>query len=682
MLKPCGEMMRNITTVDVRRWLLVWCLQLMAGLPACAEDTEPLTLTSPNGQLQVTFELDEQARPKLIVTKGDAELVQTTLGLELAESGTLAAGLEVTGTKCTSRDREYQIPVGKNSSARDRHEELVVALREQSDPHRELEIELRAFDDGVAFRYRIPQQPSLSDVVLLDELTTFQFRPAARAHLLPLKGYTTPYEAYYLTQGVTEVDPKKLFGVPMLVEDTTAGETEWVALTEADLTDYAGMYVAADQDSPGRFVAKLSPLPGRDDGAKVIGQAPFASPWRVLMVASDVGPLIESDIVFHLSSPSKIADTSWIQPGATTFTWWNHYTLEDVDFEPGVNTATMKHYIDFCAEHGLPYHTLDGLDVTWYGGPIAPIGPTDVTTAVDGLDLPEVLRYAAEKGVKLRLWVHWKALQPQLDKAFEAYEKWGIEGVMIDFMDRDDQEMVRWYHEVAEKAAQHHLTVTWHGAYKPTGMERTWPNVLSYEAALNQEYNKWSEVGTPPTHNLQIAFIRMLAGPLDYHQGGMRNVMPEQHRPNNRMPTVQGTRGHQLAMYVVYQNHLPMLVDYPEAYHGQAGFDFLAKVPTTWDETRVLHAEVDKCLVIARRSGDDWYLGGMTGDKACSLTLPLEFLAGDSHVAKLYLDDSASGLTSLQESEQVVDSTDSLPIAMPRGGGFVAKITPKTAEQE
>ena len=400
-------------------------------------------------------------------------------------------------------------------------------------------------------------------------------------------------------------------------------------MTEANLTDYAGMYLAGVEGEPGTLAARLSPLPGREDGAKVLGKAPHASPWRVLMVADDPGRLIESHLVFHLSDPPAIADTSWIRPGKTTFPWWNGYVLDGVDFEPGVNTATMKHYIDFCAEHGIPYHSLDGLDIAWYGGPIQPEGPTDVTRAAPSIDLPELLRHAKAKGVRLRLWMHWKALKPQIDEAFRTYEAWGIEGVMVDFMDRDDQEMVRFYHEMAEKAAKHHLTLTLHGAYKPTGMERTWPNVLTYEAVLNQEYNKWQPPGvrgTPPEHNLDVAFVRMLAGPLDYHQGGMRSVLPEDYQFRDKAPPVQGTRGHQLAMYVVYQNHLPMLADSPSAYRGQPGLEFLTQVPTTWDETRVLHAEVGRCLVIARRKGDAWYLGGMTAAQGRELDLPLGFL--------------------------------------------------------
>jgi alpha-glucosidase len=650
------------------------CLPLVAA----DDDPEPLGLRSPDGRLRVTFRLGERGRPSFDVAYRDIPVAAGSLGLEFAGSGPLREGLKVIGTRRQSRDETYKIPVGKASSARDHHHELVISLEEAAAPRRRLDLAFRAFDDGVAFRYLIPDQGPLADFVLTDEPTRLTFPGNPTAHALPLDSYTTPYEKYYETLPISAIDPKRLIGLPLLLE-RAGGDSQriWIAVTEANLTDYAGMYLSGIDGEPGSLAARLSPLPRRTDRAKVVGKAPHASPWRLLMMADDPGRLIESNLVFHLSDPPAIADTSWIRPGKTTFPWWNGYVLEGVDFKPGVNTATMKHYIDFCAEQGIPYHSLDGLDIAWYGGPIQPRGPTDVTRAAPSIDLPEILRYAKAKGVRLRLWMHWEALKPQIDEAFRTYERWGIEGVMVDFMDRDDQEMVRFYHEMAEKAARHHLTLTLHGAYKPTGMERTWPNVLSYEAALNQEYNKWQPPGvrgTPPGHNLDIAFIRMLAGPLDYHQGGMRSVLPEDYRFRDKAPPVQGTRGHQLAMYVVYQNHLPMMADYPAAYRGQPGLEFLTQVPTTWDETRVLHAEMGLCLVIARRKGNAWFLGGMTAAQGRELDLPLGFLGDGSFQSEMYLDHPADGPTALTRREQKVSSVDKLRVAIPRAGGFAARL--------
>lgn len=647
---------------------------------AAQDDLSTILLDSPNGDVRITFNLDPARRPSFTLEFRGRPVAAATLGLDFLEGGPLQSGLEIVATRRSTHDETYTIPVGKTSSARDHHHELIVSLRETSPPQRLLDIAFRAFDDGAAFRYLLPAQPPLADFTLTDELTQLTFPDDPSARLLPLNGYTTSYEQYYKTSSLSQVDPKTLIGLPLLLQlPRDAAPPAWLAVTEANLTDYAGMYLAPVEGQPGTLVSRLSPLPGRADGAKVVGHAPHPSPWRLFMIADDPGRLLESNLVFHLSDPPAFADTSWIVPGKTTFPWWNGYALDGVDFESGVNTATMKYYIDFCAEQGIPYHSLDGLDIAWYGGPIAPVGPTDITKAAPSIDLPELLRHAKQKNVRLRLWLHWKALQPQIDEAFARYEEWGIEGVMVDFMDRDDQEMVRFYHEMASKAAKHHLTLTLHGAYKPTGLERTWPNVLTYEAALNQEYDKWDASGsrgTPPEHNLDIAFIRMLAGPLDYHQGGMRNVLPLDYHPRYVAPPVQGTRGHQLAMYIVYQNHLPMMADQPASYRGQPELPFLVDIPCTWDETRVLHAEPGRCLVLARRRGTSWYLGGMTASEPRELTVPLDFLPAGPHLAELHVDDPASGPTSTTRLDRHLDSTHTLRLSLPPSGGFAGRVSP------
>jgi alpha-glucosidase len=555
-----------------------------------------------------------------------------------------------------------------------------VSVQETAAPYRKLDLAFRAFNDGVAFRYLIPRQEPLAEFVLTEERTQLTFSGDPTARVLPLSGYTTPYEWYYETRPVSQIGSKGLVGLPLLLERGRGSERVVVAVTEANLTDYAGMYLSGTEGEPGMLTAKLSPLPGRKDGAKVLGKAPHASPWRVLMIADAPGRLIESNMVFHLSEPPAIRDTSWIKPGKTTFPWWNGYALEGAGFKPGVNTATMKYYIDFCAEQGIPYHTLDGLDIAWYGGPIAPNGPTDITKGAPSIDLPELVRYAKAKGVRLRLWMHWKALKPQIDEAFQKYEELGIEGVMVDFMERDDQEMVRFYHEMAAKAAKHHLTVTLHGAYKPTGMERTWPNVLSYEAVLNQEYNKWQPPGvhgTPPEHNVNVAFTRMLAGPLDYHQGGMRNVFTRDYQWRDLAPPVQGTRAHQLAMYVVYQNHLSMIADSPSAYRGQPGLDFIVRVPASWDETRVLQAEVGEFITVARRRGREWYVGSMTDDTPRQLSIPLNFLGPGKWTAEFWADDPAAGqATKLVIGRLTVTAKDHIDATLVSGGGHAIRLVP------
>lgn len=661
--------------------LLIYC----APSYASDEVSLPQNLASPNGKLQLKFQLDDKGRASFDIFHHDTLVVSGSLALDFTEGERLGEQMRVIGVHRADHDETYTIPVGKTSSARDHHHELIVSLEEVSTPNRRLDVWIRAFDDGIAFRYALPKQPALDKFAISAERTRLTFAENPQAKLLPLGNFTTSYEDYYQSTTIDEADlrEKPLIGLPLLLKHR---QGSWVGVTEAGLTDYAGGYLERVEGTRDTFQIALSPLPlestpeGTQPGAaKVVGQTPFNSPWRVLMIADDVGRLVESNIIFHLNEPSRIDDPGWIKPGKTTFPWWNHYALEDVDFEPGVNTATMKHYIDFCAEEGIPYHSLDGLDIAWYGGPISPQGATDVTTAADSINMPELLDYAKEKGVRLRVWTHWKALHPQLDQAFATYEAWGVEGVMVDFMNRDDQEMVRWYHHVAQKAAEHHLTVTWHGAYKPTGMERTWPNVLSYEAVLNQEYNKWggNSRGTPPAHNLDVAFVRMLAGPLDYHQGGMRNALPENYRFRDHAPPVQGTRGHQLAMYIVYQNHLPMMADDPASYRGETELSFLVDIPSNWDETRVLHAEFGKSLVIARRQGKDWYLGGMTADERVTLDVPMHFLGNGSFDITLFQDAPAHGPRAVRRRVLRATSSDTIRIEMSRSGGFAAKASPR-----
>jgi alpha-glucosidase len=567
-------------------------------------------------------------------------------------------------------DTTYSIPVGKRSVARDQHTALTLPLGERDEAWF---LDLRVFDDAVAFRYRVPKA-SGGDTVLSDELTRFRFAEDCQTWTLPLASYTSSYESRYEVGPLGAVRPDTLIGLPVLLHDERA--KAWIALTEADLRDFPGLYVERQAAHGGTLRARLSPLPGHPTKAKAIANGELHSPWRVILVADSPARLLESDVVFHLNPPCAIADTSWIKPGQTTFPWWNGYALGDVPFAADINTATTKHYIDFCARNGIPYHTLDGLDEAWYGGPIDPKGPTDVTRARPELDLPEVLRYARERGVRLRLWVHWRALRQQLDEALATYERWGVEGVMVDFMDRDDQEMVAFYHELGEKAARHKLTVTLHGSYKPTGMERTWPNVLSYEAAFNQEYNKWDPIGTPPRHNVQIASIRMLAGPLDFHQGGMRCVAPADYKPRDKGPPVQGTLGHQLATYIVLQNHLPMLCDVPAAYEAFPAAEFLFRIPATWDETRVPVCDVGERVVVARRSGTTWYVGAMAGTDACKLKVPLDFLDEGELVAIGWRD----GADGLEPIELPLDLESSLELDLPAGGGAVYRIEPAGGE--
>jgi len=502
------------------------------------------------------------------------------------------------------------------------------------------------------------------------ERTAFAVQARARAYAAPLSNFTTSYETRYQIKPAGELSGNGLLALPLLLEYPGG---MWVAITEANVREYAGMYLASRGN--GLLNTRLSPLPNEPKVA-VRASLPHASPWRVILVGERIGRLVESDLVLNLSDPCEIRDTSWIKSGKTTFPWWNGYYEKRVPFEPGLNTATMKYYVDFCAEAGIPYHSLDGIrDTAWYGGPIVPYKGADPTKALADIDLPEVLRYAKARGVGLRLWMNWEAARDHMERSFPLYHQWGIQGVMLDFMDRDDQEMNRFVRKAVKLAAENQLTVTLHGCPKPTGLERTYPNLLTSEAVMNLEYDKWDEQGIPPEHEVTIPFTRMLAGPLDFHQGSFRTVSLAAFKPRNEAPLVMGTPCRTLASYAIYQNHLSMVADYPSAYRGHPALLVLAQIPTTWDDTRVLDGKVGEYAVIARRKGVDWHVGAMTDRNSRKLKLPLQFLGSGHFAGEIWTDDSGAK-HGLSHRNVTLAAADELTIDLGAGGGAYLRFSP------
>ncbi len=660
----------------------LWSWLNWAATRNTLEEEDPghsLVVQSPDGNIRIVFRLYEKSGMKAVPCfdvsfRGKMLIHQGSLGIDLANNGPLNSDFKIVQVTRGQSDKTYTVYPGKSSTARDYYCEAVVSLEEQPAPHRRLDLIFRAYNDGAAFRYRFPKQSGITNFTITDELSTFSFIGNPQAYTLPLGTFTTSYEKYYQLVPLKDVSPDALLGLPLLLEYP---DNMWVAVTEANLTDYAGMYLAGITGRPCLLVSRLSPWPNNPQ-VKVKAKVPHLSPWRVLMIADDPGRLIESNLILNLNEPCAIADISWIRPGKTTFPWWNGYEVGDVGFRGGLNTQTMKHYIDFCAEQGIEYHTLDGFERAWYDGPIVPYQGADITKSVPEIDLPEVLSYARQKGVRLRLWMHWQAARSQMQTAFPLYEKWGIQGVMLDFMDRDDQEMVNFLFEAIRLAAKHHLTVTLHGASKPTGLCRTYPNLLTTEAVLNLEYDKWDALGVPPEHEVTVPFIRMLAGPLDFHQGSFHHVIPQDFKPRNIAPAVKGTRARTLASYVVFENHLPMVADYPAAYRGQPGLQFLKQVPTTWDETRVLSGTVGKYITIARKSGQQWYVGSMTDSSPRELTIPLDFVGPGKFVAEVYADDleAPDQPSKLTIRRFEVSSGDTIRAALAPAGGHVIRLTP------
>ncbi len=664
---------------------LLKMLTALAALPGRAgarpAEGKALSLRSPDSRLTVTLTppAGAGASPLFSVNFRGRELLQNSaLGLELEGEGDLLAGARLTSTHRGSHNETYHMRMpSKQDPIRNQYRELT--LNFTSSAGHKLQVFLRAFDDSLAFRYAIPAQPSLKQVVITDERTTFRLAGNPKTVFLYRDSYTTPHEGIYDIGVLKERKANTLIDLPALFEYEDGAA---VAITEANLQHYAGMYLKspADEEESG-LVSTLSPLPGQT-AIKVRVPTPMVSPWRVVMLGDHVGRLIESTVIPSLNEPCQIKDTSWIKPGKTTWTWWNGLAGEPVGFPTRLDLRTMKHYVDFCSQHGLAYHAVVSTaepDVRpWYHqtkNGIAPGPDSDVTKPRPEIQMDELLRYAASKGVKLRLWVHQKALKPQIDKAFALYERWGIQGMMVDFLDRDDQEMVEFSETILKKAAEHHLQIQFHGVWKPTGRNRSYPNLTNHEGVLNLEYLRWSDLCTPQ-HNVTVTFTRMLAGPMDYHLGGFRAVTRTEFKPRKVGPVVIGTRCHHMATYIVYENPVPMVADYPSAYGNQPGFEVIERVPTLWDETRVLDARVAEYIVLARRKGKEWYVGAMTNWTPREIDIPLTFLGPGEFLVETWSDapETIDDPNFLVKESRKVTARDTLHAKLVTGGGWVMHV--------
>jgi alpha-glucosidase len=658
---------------------LAVCLALAAPASSPGQEAQSrAAATSPNGQLRIELSIpgngpDGGVPTSQVSFRNRPVILPSQLGVLTTDGRGFGEGSVIKGVRTRAVDETYIQRPGKRSRVVNRCEEVVVSLRERAAPLRRWEVVLRAYDDGAALRYRLLGREGEKAVAISGERTQFRLPEGTSAYVLPLNGYTTSHEARYRHTPVAEIPERRLLGLPLLAELPGTG---WLAVAEANLTDHAGMYLAREPGRGGVLTTRLAPRPGEPEVA-VQASLPHESPWRVIMVADKLERLVESDLVLNLNAPCALADTSWIRPGKTTFPWWNGFHEEKgkVPFEMGLNTATAKYYIDFCAEAGIPYHSLDGKGNTaWYGGPIVPYEGADITRGIDGLDLGEVLRYAATKGVRIRLWMHWKAAEAHMARAFPLYREWGVEGVMLDFMDRDDQEMVNFLRRAIETAAANRLTVTLHGVSAPTGLERTYPNLLTHEGVLNLEYDKWDRLGVTPEHELTVPFTRMLAGPLDFHQGSLRGVPAAEFRARNEAPLVIGTPCRMLASYVVLQDHLAMVADYPSAYRGHPLLPVLAAIPSAWDDTRCLAGTPGELIVVARRLGAEWWVGAMGGREPRQVEVPLGFLGPGRFRAEVFRDDRAAPGRFARRTEDVT-TADVLRAELAPAGGLLIHVS-------
>ena len=652
---------------------LAFPLSLMAVLsPALVyAQSTPVEVDSPNHQIALSFRVQQGKDKQAPGTDGQLVYAVTfhrkkifedsALSLELANQAPLGATVHIASTTPGSGADDYSLLAGKTSAVHDPYNSLILQARESGAAGRVFEVEARVYDSGLAFRYRVPEQPALSRYRLTQEDTEFRPVMDADAWALRLPNYQSGYESEYVPQVLSALSNQGgvssyiLNGAPMLLH--MPGLT-WAAVGEADLEGNAAMYLENPTGNwTGHYiVSKISPaLDGK--APAVDASLPHNSAWRVILIGDTPGQLVESNIITNLNSPNRVEDTSWIHPGKASWDWWNGDL--GPDGQSAYTTKNMEYYVDFAAESGFPYMLLDA---GWSGN--------EITKMRGNVDVPELVQYAAKKHVKIWIWLYSKAVADQMQQAFPLYEKWGVAGVKIDFILRNDQGGIQWYYDVAKLAAEHHLMVDFHGATQPWGIQRTYPNVLDYEAVLGLENNKAGR-RDGPINRTTFPFTRMLSGPMDYTPGGFENVTREDFTVRDKNPMVMGTRAQQLALYVVFEEPFAMVSDVPTAYANQPDFRFIKDVPTTWDATHVLNGEPGEFVTIARRHGDEWYLGSLTNWSSRELRIPLQFLGKGTYRAEIYEDAADSGENPKHVSirRQTVRSTDTLTLHLASGGG-------------
>jgi len=627
---------------------------LLAIAAAGGAQATDLVITSPDGG--VALRIADDASSFNVVRKGETVIANSPLGLEL--DGQPAFGLlKLASRQDIQEDRVIPLIATKAAAARDHYVGATLGFREASGGRRVF-IDARAYDDGVAFRYRIE---GTDPVKLRSERTAFVPAGDPSCLVSPVDG---AHEAQFQRLRLSQFKADQAYDVPVVCA-TPSGHTHY-AITQAHLQGYTGASFRREGEA---LRLQLSGVPGRQ-GPAFVSAGGLTTAWRAVMMADRAGQLIESQLVGNLNPPPE-DDFSWVKPGKAAWDWWSGPL---VGMKPDM--AAYKRFIDFAAESGFPYYLIDA---NWALGPsgCCDANPkTDITRPADGIDMPDLVRYAQAKGVSLLLWVHWVHLDARMDEVLDTYVRWGIKGVKVDFMNRDDQQVVDFYQRAAAATAKRHLLLDLHGAYVPAGLQRSYPNFITQEGVLGAEWSKMDRRVTPG-HNLMLPYTRMLAGPMDYTPGGFRNATPATFEVRAEMPLVQNTRGQTLAMYVVYDSPLQMVSDDPSAYRGEAGFDFIKRVPTAWDETRFIQGEPGEDIVLARRQGKTWYLGAMTADRARTEKVSLGFLPPGRWTATAWQD--GEGARQVQRTQRTVTRNDVLSLSLAAAGGAAVMLEPMTS---
>ncbi len=642
-------------------------LALAASNTALADAQEPQTfeILSPDGRVLLT--VDAGADLAYQVALDGTELVAASaIALRLADGDVIGPAVKVVTVDRSDVD-DWLEPVVPEKQARVQDRYSALSLEFEGG----WGLEARAYDDGVAFRFRAYDT---GPIVVASEDFAVNFAQDPALWFPTEESFLTHSERLYERLSASQVEPGKMAHLPVLAAWTDGPK---LAITESDLRAYPGLYLAGTGTS--RLTGVFPAYPAEveqvnDRTVRVVSREPYIArtsgprtfPWRVFVVADEDADLIRSTMVWRLAAPLRIEEPSWIRPGQVAWDWWNALNLTGVDFEAGVNTDTYRYFVDFAADHGIEYVILDE---GWSD-------PADLRQLNPDIDLEALFSHAGDRGVGLIPWVVWKSLDDRLDEALDQFEAWGAVGIKVDFMQRDDQPMVEYYWRIAEAAARRHLLVDFHGAYKPAGLRRAYPNVVTREGVRGLEHVKWSPYPTPE-HDVTLPFIRMLAGPMDYTPGAMLNATQDQFKPVFDRPMSLGTRVHQMAMYVVYESPLQMLADSPSHYLQESECTaFIVEVPTVWDEIRVLDARVGDYVAVARRSGTDWFVGAMTDWEPRDMSLDTGFLGDGLWSVEVFRDGRNAERNPQDYRREMLEMEAGEPLAvhLAPGGGWVARL--------
>ncbi|MCR4965364.1 MAG: glycoside hydrolase family 97 protein [Bacteroidales bacterium] len=659
---------------------LIACLSLLVAIVTVNAQTTFFAY-SPDHRLKVTVQVGGDAITYTVDDDYGKVIDNSSISLDLGEQGVLGLNPSKTFRKGTRNSIRQQVttPLYKKSTIADNYSELALVFKNN------FQVKFRVYDSGVAYRFETTFPDS---VEVRSETAEFNFPQDVNAYIPYVvekatengdfsRQFCTSFENTYTEIPLKEMNDNRLAFMPVLVE---LPEGRKVVITESDLRDYPGMYIKHTEGNS--VMGFFAPVPKKwEQGghnnlqylvkereeyiAKTAGTRTY--PWRVIAISRNDKELANNDLVYLLATPSQLADISWIKPGKVAWDWWNNWNIWGVDFEAGINNDTYKYYIDFAAKSGMEYVILDeGWSVN---------KKADLFQVVPEIDLPMLVNYAKSKGVGIVLWAGYAAIDKDMEKVCKHYSEMGVKGFKVDFMDRDDQIVVNFYERMAATAAKYHLFIDFHGAYKPTGLSRTYPNVLNYEGVFGLEQCKWAPTSVDMVkYEVTIPFIRMLAGPLDFTQGAMSNAAKGCYQPLWSEPMSQGTRCRQLAEYVIFESPFAMLCDAPTAYLSEPECtEFIAKVPTVWDETRVLDGEVGKYIVTARRNGNKWYIGAITDWDSRTITVDLSGLGITSGKATLFVDGANAHRKGSDYKKKSVDvpADGKLKLELAPGGGAV-----------